>query len=42
MNQATRTALTTNKPRPAKAIPTITNFGNSDFSKDSIEGGSSS
>lgn len=42
MNQATRTALTTNSPRPANAIPTITSFGNSDFSRASMESGSGS
>lgn len=42
MNQATRTALTTNRPSPANAIPTMTSFGNSDFSRASMESGSRS
>lgn len=42
INQATRAALISSRPSPAKAMPTMTNLGNSDFSISSMEAGSGS
>lgn len=40
IKQATNAALTSNSPRAANAIPTITNFGNCAFSRSSAGTGS--